>query len=306
MATYGKVKRLSLFLRSWIVVRIALGATPIMGPMCAVVLVVAVSAEAYVLEGPHVLDLMTRATSSPQTLLVEQQVVIEDPDVSDQPIELTETLRYSFPGTFRADTRHEQTRRTLVVARNQALIVVDDRIVSNQQGRFDHYKDVLLYRSRHLLHQALIAQHVDVGQTSLGRWDDHIVVVIGAQYPDESVSQLWVDKESFLPLRWIIVDPDTAQDQEPNRLEFIYRDWRKTNKVWYPMQIETTLNKKRIRLVRVKTVQKDVVLDAELFNISSLTTRYESVEPEDPQPQTESELDEVERTIEDFRKKFEP
>lgn len=277
-----------------------------MGLICVAGLMLAPSAEAYVLEGPHVLDLMTRKKSPPQTLLVEQQVVIEDPALSDQPIELKEILRYSFPDTFRADTQHELTHRILVVAGRQALIVVDDQIISNQQGRFDHYKDVLLYRSQQLLHRALIAQHVDVGRTSLGRWDDHIVIVIGAQYPDESVSQLWVDKELFLPLRWIIVATDTSKDQEASRLEFIYRDWRKINKVWHPMQIETTLNQKRIRMVRVKTVKKDVVLDAELFNISNLMTLYEPAEPEEPQPKTESELDEVERTIEDFRKKFEP
>lgn len=306
MAVYAKLTPLPSTLRSNVVARIALGYARLLGFMCAAGLVLASSAEAYVLEGPHVLDLMTRKKSSPQTLLVEQQVVIEDPALSDQPIELEETLRYSFPDTFRADTQHELTHRILVVARNQALVVVDDQIISNQQGQFDHYKDVLLYRSRHLLHLALIEQHVDVGVTSLGRWDDHIVVVIGARYPDESVSQLWVDKELFLPLRWIIVAADNSQDQEASRLEFIYRDWRKINKVWYPMQIETTLNQKRIRLVRVKTVKKDVVLDAELFNISNLMTLYEPAEPENPQPQTETELDEVERTIEDFRKKFEP
>lgn len=306
MAIYAKMEPLRSTLRSCAVVRMVLWYTRLLGLMGVAGLMLALSVEAYVLEGPHVLDLMTHKKSPPQTLLVEQQVIIEDPSLSDQPIELEETLRYSFPDAFRADTQHELTHRILVVARNQALIVVDDQIVSNQQGRFDHYKDVLLYRSRQLLHQALIAQHVDVGQTSLGRWDDHIVVVIGAQYPDESVSQLWVDKELFLPLRWIIVAEDTSEGQEANRLEFIYRDWRKINKAWYPMQIETTLNQKRIRMVRVKTVKKDVVLDSELFNISNLMTLYESAEPEEPQPQTETELDEVERTIEDFRKKFEP
>lgn len=306
MAACVKITLLSETLRSCVVLRIALWCTRFMGLICVAGLMLAPSAEAYVLEGPHVLDLMTRKKSPPQTLLVEQQVVIEDPALSDQPIELKEILRYSFPDTFRADTQHELTHRILVVAGRQALIVVDDQIISNQQGRFDHYKDVLLYRSQQLLHRALIAQHVDVGRTSLGRWDDHIVIVIGAQYPDESVSQLWVDKELFLPLRWIIVATDTSKDQEASRLEFIYRDWRKINKVWYPMQIETTLNQKRIRMVRVKTVKKDVVLDAELFNISNLMTLYEPAEPEEPQPKTESELDEVERTIEDFRKKFEP
>jgi outer membrane lipoprotein-sorting protein len=306
MAAYFKLMLSRSIRRSGIVVRIAMWWSRLLGLILAAGLAQVPSAEAYVLEGPHVLDLMTRKKSPPHTLLVEQQLIIEDPTLSNQPIELEETLRYSFPDTFRADTQHELTHRILVVARNQALTVVDGQIISNQQGRFDHYKDVLLYNSRHLLHQALIAQHVDVGQTSLGRWDDHIVVVIGAQYPDESVSQLWVDKELFLPLRWIIVAPDSPVDQEANRLEFIYRDWRKINKVWYPMQIETTLNQKRIRMVRVKTVKKNPVLDAELFSISNMMNLYTPAEPEAPQTQTDSELDEVDRTIEDFRKKFEP
>jgi hypothetical protein len=72
------------------------------------------------------------------------------------------------------------------------------------------------------------------------------------------------------------------------------------------MQIETTLNQQRIRLVRVKTVQSNLVMDAELFNISNLMTLYAPAESEEPLPQPESELDEVDRTIEDFRKKFEP
>ncbi len=310
MAVYLKLMQLHAPPRSPAAVRNGLWYARLLGFVLAIGLMVSGQAGAYVLEGPHVLELMTRKKKPPQTLLVEQQVVIEDPTLSDQPVELDETVRYSFPDTFRSDTRHEQTHRILVVAHSQVLIVVDDQIISNQQGRFDRYKDVLLYRSRSLLHKALIEQQVDVGQTSLGRWDDNIVVVIGAEYPDESVSQLWVDKELFLPLRWIIVNPgestDESNGQRADRLEFIYRDWRKMNNVWYPMQIETTLNQKRIRMVRVKTVQKNPVLEAELFDISDMMTRYETAEEETSQPETESELDEVDRTIEEFRKKFEP
>jgi hypothetical protein len=107
-------------------------------------------------------------------------------------------------------------------------------------------------------------------------------------------------------LRWIIVFPDIATDQDAGRLEFIYRDWKKVNNVWYPMQIETYYNQKRIRMVRVKRIKNDVVLEAELVSIPYLMTLYESAPQDEPQGQPESELDNVERTIEDFRKKFEP
>ena len=261
---------------------------------------------AHVLEGPHVLEMMTRKKSKPKTMLVEQQVIIDDPELSNQPVELDETLRFRFPGSFRSDTQHEQTHRILVVSPDQDLVVVDDRIVSNLQGRFDRYKDVLLYRTRKLLHQALLNQNVDVGRTSLGRWDDHIVIVIGAQYPDESVSQLWVDKDLFLPLRWIVVTQDGALDQDPGRLEFIYRDWQQVSNVWYPMQIETNYNQKRIRMVRAKIVKINAVFEADLLSIPYLMTVYTPIQPDEPEVQNETELDEVDRTIENFRKKFEP
>jgi hypothetical protein len=44
-------------------------------------------AVAYVLEGPHVLELMTHKKADAKTLLVEQQVIIEDPALSEHPVE---------------------------------------------------------------------------------------------------------------------------------------------------------------------------------------------------------------------------
>lgn len=262
-------------------------------------------AGAYVLEGPHVLELMAKEMAGPQTLQVQQQVILEDPAVSVQPVVLDETLRFLFPAQFRSDTRHQEAHRILVVNRGQVLTVADGTITSDQEGRFDRYKDLLLYRSRPSLHKALLNHHVDVGVTSLGLWEKRIVFVIGARYPDESVSQLWVDKERFLPLRWLSIRSDAGSSEPAERMEFIYRDWQKRNGTWYPALIETYYNQRRIRLMRVKEVKPDTVFEAELFSISSLMTLYAPRTP----PQTEArelpEVDEVERTIEDFRKRLE-
>ncbi len=263
-------------------------------------------ANGYVLKGPHVLELMARALTGPQTLRVQQQVIIEDPDISDQAIELTETLSFIFPDRFRSDLRHEDTHRIHVVSQDQVLTVIDGKITANHENKFDRYKDLLLQRSRKMFSKTLFVHDVDVGITSLGRLDDHIVFVIGANYPDDSVSQLWVDKERFLPLRWLNILPGGDATDEVERLDFIYRNWQKLDGVWYPMQIETYHNQRRIRLVRTRVVDANTAIDGELFDISELTTRFQSVDQTEEGAPSDAEVEDVQRTIEDFKKKFEP
>lgn len=275
--------------------------------VCLVVTCWLGTAGAYVLEGPHVLELMVKKLKGASTLHIQQQVVIEDPMVSPLPVTLAENLYYNYPDRFRSETLHNNTQRILVTTPGQVLTVVDNAIASSEEGRFDRYKDPLLYLSRKLLHQILATHGVDVGLTSLGRWDDQLVYIIGAQYPDESVSQVWVDKERFLPLRWINFFPAESESEPPERLEFIYRNWQKQGGVWYPHQIETHHNQQRVRLAQVMNVSSNVPLQAELFNISHLMTLYQPVEePMQDDQAGQTQMDEVERTIDSFKKKFDP
>lgn len=269
----------------------------------------------YVLKGPHILDLMVKKLAGAQTLQVEQQVLVEDPAISLVPVELNETLSFILPGQFRSDIRYEDTHRIHVQAHGSYLTIVDEEIVSEFAGRFDRYKDLLLYKSRHALHRALSIHGVDVGTTSLGRMEDRIVYVIGAAYPDDSASQLWVDKERLIPLRWINVFPSVDNAGEPERLEFVYRNWQNVDGVLYPMEIETFHNQRSIRRIRVTRVQANAVIAGELLNIAHLKTVYkekEALPPADQIPDTDADtdadadVDEVQRTLEDFRKKFEP
>jgi outer membrane lipoprotein-sorting protein len=264
-------------------------------------------AAAHILPGPFVLELMAQKLSGAQSRRVEQVVVIEDPVVSEDPIELTEDLSFLLPGRFRSEILYQDSRRIHVFSQGQSVTIVDDRIVPDSEGRFDHYKDVLLYQSRNMLHKALLSRGVDVGIVSLGRMGDNIVYVIGAQYPDESASQLWVDKERLLPLRWIDVSPKGPYGGAPDRLDFIYSDWRQIDGTWYPMQIESWLNQQRIRTIHATSVEANVVIPGELMNVAYLRSLYKT--PELPEPEAQRPMDavdEVDQAIEDFKKKFEP
>jgi outer membrane lipoprotein-sorting protein len=265
------------------------------------------SAAGYVLEGPHVLTLMAAKLSGVKSLRVDQQVTVEDPAATGEPVALDETLSYLFPGNLRSDILHLNSRRIHVVSQGQTLTVVDNKITGNREGGYDQYTDLLLYNSAQMLQRILYTHGVDVGVTSLGRLGDQIVFVIGANYPDESASQVWVDKENFFPLRWLSVQSGKGKSTEDDRWEFLYSNWQKVDGAYYPFKIETLHNRQRIRLIRVIKADANAILDAELFNIAHLQSTYQMQEvPAPKDDRAPSEVDEVQRTIDEFKKKFEP
>jgi outer membrane lipoprotein-sorting protein len=260
----------------------------------------------YVLPGPQILDLMSDKISGIKTLRVDQRVTVVDPTVSAEPVTFQETLNYIFPDRFRSDSVHQESRRIHVVSRGQSLTVVDGTIRDDGQAHYDQYKDLLLNNSAYLLQKALYNHRIDVGITSLGRLGDQVVFVIGARYPDESVSQIWVDQERLVPLRWLNVRQSGTADLPGDHWDFVYSHWQKVDGTHYPFKIETFHNQQLIRRIEVTKVDTGAAIDSALFNIARLRTEYErQVEQPDDKP-SPSDMDEVQRTIEDFKKKFEP
>jgi hypothetical protein len=265
------------------------------------------SGQAYVLQGPQILALMADEIGGLKTLRVDQRVTVLDPAVSAEAIGFDETLNYIFPDRFRSEIIHQNTRRIHVVSQGQALTVVDDTISPDPEAHYDLYKDLLLFDSAFLLQKTLYMHGIDVGITSLGRLGDRVVFVIGARYPDESVSQIWVDQENFVPLRWLSVQPGGAATQQEDRWDFLYSLWQKVDGAHYPFQIETFHNKQLIRRIRVTRVDANAAIDGKLFDIAQLRSAYRpKVKPPGPGEQPPSGLEDVQRTIEEFKKKFEP
>lgn len=259
-----------------------------------------VPASGYTLQGPHVLELMVDSLSAVKTLRIDQQVVIENDAVADHPVQLKQQLSYSSPESFRIDSWFDNTNRIQVEVPGECLTVIDGRTTTDAATPLNRYKDLLLKRSRKLLHKTLLSYGVDVENTSLGRFQDRIVFVIGAQYPDESVSQVMVDKETFLPLRWLNI---LSTDPE-ERLDFVFGEWQQKNGLRYPMQIDVYHNQSLIRRIRVSDIEVNAGLPAETFDIVMIKRTYPPAEAADPSKTTNSPEDEVQQTIESFQKKF--
>jgi len=299
---------------------------------------------AYVPEGPHLIALMAKALAGPRQLRVLQQV--EDnpvrvpvmPDRSGfyqspagqnpepvaverdsaneaaeaglRPRHWNETLSFIFPDRFRKDAWIGGINRVEIINGDKQVCIVGGEIRSWKPDRGDAYIEPLLYRRRFLLERKLAERGVDINVSSLGLRDHRLVYVIGASFPDTSVVQLWIDKQNFLPLRWIF--PARAQDasgkpESKAGLEIVYSGWKKDGRTWYPERIEFFRGQRLIRRIDVQELLPEADFAEALFDLEYLEAVYgpELAEKKDDERDTEEkDMDEVRKAIDAFHKKF--
>jgi outer membrane lipoprotein-sorting protein len=229
-------------------------------------------------------------------LLVTQKLVLKDDNPNMSADELSETLKFVFPKTFRSDIVSKNVQRIHILSDNSVFTVIDGKISDEPENPYDHYKDLILFRSREILQEQLSNLGVDVKITSLGRFQGNPAYVLGAQYPDETSPQVWLDKKTFLPFRWIMTGNATQN------LEVLYLDWKRLNQTWYPMHIEFFSNGTMVREVHVQNVEVNPAFLADVFDIQKLKSLYPQGSPAEPKNVGKEELDEVQKTIEEFNK----
>ncbi len=258
---------------------------------------------AYVLPGPYILELMTQNLGKAESLLVSQTLVIYDDGPQKTGVEFSETLRYVFPEMFRSDTLSEDVHRIHILSKGEALTVIDEKASDESKNRYDHYKDLLLFRSREMLQDKLSLLGVDVTVSSLGRFQGEPAYVLGTQYPDETVPQVWLDKGTFRPFRWIMTGK--AEQSQENSLEVRYFEWRKVHNTWYPMRIEFFATGILVREIHVQHIKVNPSFPDELFDIEHLRSLYPRIAPAEQEQGNKEDLNEVQKTIEDFKKLYE-
>jgi len=254
------------------------------------------SVSSYVLSGPHVLELMIKKIGKTNRLLVEQALILHDNSTGQHGAAFKEIVRYVFPETFRSDILSETIQHIHLVTRGIVLTVTDGKYALGTETLMDQYKDILLYRSRKMLEHKLTSAGVDVSVSSFGRFQDMIAYVLGAEYPDQTRSQLWIEKDTFLPIRLLLKRNDA------DFLEFRYYKWEKMDGITYPMHIECYHNGKLIREMKVTSWAANPQFSEDLFDIKLLQSLYVQEAPDERPLEA---VDEIQKTIEEFKKLYE-
>jgi outer membrane lipoprotein-sorting protein len=269
----------------------------------AIVICLYAPANAYVLPGPYILKLMTQNLGKAKSLLVSQTLVIHDDTPQKSGVEFSETLRYVFPGMFRSDTLSEQIHRIHVLSKGKAVTVIDGKVADESDNRYDRYKNILLFKPGKMLQDKLSLLGVDATVSSLGRFQGKPAYVLGAQYPDETTAQVWLDKNTFRPFRWIMTSKDGKSRE--NSLEVRYLEWQKVKNTWYPMRIEFFMAGILVREIHVQNIKVNPSFSKKLFDITHLKSLYPQGPPAEQEQENKKELNEVQKTIEDFKKLYE-
>jgi hypothetical protein len=257
---------------------------------------------AYVLEGPHILDLCATAMGkitvlqANQTLLIYPQIPETAPTIYD------ETATYVMPERFRSDIVSDQIQRTHLVFADSSITVIDGRMAVGGDP-FDIYQQLLRSRTRPRLMRTLNRLGVETAISSLGRVEETVVFVIGARYPDESTSQLAIDKETFLPIRLLLVDRgEAAADRH---LEIVYRNWQKAQTGWFPLHVVFTINGRLAREIRVADLRLNPTIPPVLMDLEALKASVALNNADTPEGQKQEAVDAVQEAVENFQKKFE-
>lgn len=257
-------------------------------------------ANAYVLLGPHILDIMRKELGKADRLFVSQKLFLFSEDMYEELIELNEKLMYVFPDTFRSDMFTEDAERIHVLSKGRSVTVIDGKITADRETELDRYKDIILCNSRELLEEKLPQFGIDVSISSLGRFQGRLAYVLGAQYPDTSVPQLWIDKNTFKPFRWIVLGSDA--ENQADLLEFRYFEWRQVDKIWYPMRIEFYQGDNLVRMIAVDEIKVNANFPPRLFDIQYLKSVYPRATPVLPEPGESNGLSELQKALDEFKK----
>lgn len=245
---------------------------------------------------------MTQEMGKVDTLAVSQRVTLSEGRDSAPGAGVRQMLSYRYPRSFRLESHSESFHRTLLAVESDTLAIVGNQRVSDPQDLSDRYVDILFYRSRDLLQERLRLAGVDPAVSSLGRFEGKPCYILGAQYPDLTVSQIWLDKETFLPFRWLV--PDSSSGKPSRVIEFRYLDWQRKGRVWYPMQIRIVEGKTATREIVVEGIQINAPMDASLFDIGYFKRKYPSVSTTHTKPGSTESRDEIQKTIEDFKRRY--
>lgn len=231
------------------------------------------SVYAYILPGTYILKNMIENLGKAKRLEAVQEVIFYDGSPLGGGVEGMETVRYIFSDTFRSDLAYKSNERIHVVSKGEDLTISDQHISNVSEMWPDAYKDILLYRSWKSLEQQLLYRRINISVSSYGRFAGTPAYVVGATYPDETKPQVWFEKDSFHPIRWIV---RTREEKgSGDTLEIRYEKWTQTDENWYPMHIVFYKNNIRVEEIKVKSITINPSFSKELFNIRRLKSMYQ-------------------------------
>lgn len=202
----------------------------------ALILCVPLSASGYILSAKFIIKMMLQANHRIHDVKIEQTATLFDEDADHEGYKAPSVLYLKFPDSLRLDITLSYEKETVIHSNGETLTVVDGNLVSEVPDVRSVLKEFFITRSVDEVIEFLHAKHVNTERMGLGRFNGKIVYIIGAKEWETESPQLWIEKDSFLPLRFI------AEERKEDCvfiLEVRYLDYKSIGRAYrYPSVIE--------------------------------------------------------------------
>lgn len=235
-----------------------------------VIILKPIAGVAFVPQTPHLLHLIVQKIKQPvgiETVQIKTLLKCDSPDEKEE-LWLDERLFYKFPHQLRTETTTPDGVDFTIESEFRFLKVAGGQTVSRTKSPIDLYTDVLLYRDHESLLGQLALAGIDVTAVSFQRYEGTICYVVGQPKPEgEPYSALWVEKETFFPMRYVVEKDDWL-------VECVYSNWQKISKTWYPLEVSILLDNEVFATITVSDVRLKSGLSPALFDIAQTERIY--------------------------------
>ncbi len=229
-------------------------------------------AAAYVPLPEHLLALAADRRDDPPPSAVHQIRTSIASAAQHKSPQYDEVVYLRFPGAFRSEMETENGRRVTLDEGGRHWVADAGALSSPKPEPLDLALRILVQNRAEGLAQVLAAQGVNLAVTSLGLFDGRIGFVLGARYPEESVPQLWFDRETLLPFRWLMVQQ--TPDGSLHRTEIRYFAWKKQGGLLFPEAMACYRDGQLASEVRVEKVVSPAKVPDSLFSPERLIERF--------------------------------
>ena len=252
---------------------------------------------AFVPQTPHLLHLVIQSIRQPAGAVAFQTKTLTSGTLAAQiePVTVREKLAYLSPNQIRLDSLTGGAAAFSLESGFNFIRVAAGHTVARSKSFLDFYTDALFYRDYESFSTRLSLSGIDVSQVTLQRFEDRIYWVVGAPgEPGQPFPGLWIEKESFRPVRYLV---RRGEDLVESR----YSGWRKISQSWFPSQIRIFTNDQLSAVVEMGDIRLETGFEKGLFDLDRAAGLYPEIQPLPKDPDTGSG-DELDRRIEEFNK----
>ncbi|TWI70760.1 hypothetical protein LZ24_02180 [Desulfobotulus alkaliphilus] len=255
------------------------------------------SAQAFIPEGPHMLDLMVRSMGKGAKVRLDTLIALPAFEKEGEVSRVEDVFFFNPPHAFRSETK-DGRRLRIATQEGRFLLVLDGVIVREQTGMEDFFYLPLLLRDRPMLISALTESGMDMERTGLTRYGGRICYRLGA--PDGT--RMLIDKESLYPVALKLVEG--TEGGRRREVTFRYLDWQRFDGAAWPLRIEIFEGERALlQRIAVQDLRKDSISDA-LFAIDRIRQQYGYADHLPLMEGGEDPLVEIEVNLERLRRRY--